>query len=606
MNEGVVRVADLRVAVPGAYAVVDGVTFVLRRGEVMGLVGESGSGKTTVALALLGYARRGMQLEGSVEVGGVDMIRASEAARRDIRGRVISYVPQDPSASLNPILRIGDQLRERLRGHERAGLASAKRIGEVLERMQLPTSKEFLRRYPHQLSGGQMQRVCIAMAVLRRPQVIVLDEPTTGLDVMTQAHVLELVRELIVAEETAAIYITHDLALVAGLAHRLGVMYSGLLLEESRTDTILREPLHPYTRRLLLSTPSLHTRRTLVGIGGAPLDPRERKESCPFAPRCEFVVSACTDRMPALRPLAGDHLVRCTRAEEFITAAVTHDSALAANLWSSHSADGAAPLVEVRSLHASYGSTEVLHGVDLSVQEGECLAVVGESGSGKTTLGRCISGLHVGHAGGVLRFAGSEISLDPRQRAQHVRRDIQYIFQNPYGSLNPRHRVGRVIALPLEVFGLGGPRRQDTVRELLARVALDPEVYESRYPSQLSGGERQRIAIARALAAEPRVLVCDEITSALDVSIQASILELLGKLRREMNLTIIFITHHLALVRTIADRAVIMRQGVVVEEGSAADLLDRPQETYTRQLISSTPDVDLSLGSELHSERSHA
>lgn len=601
MSEGVVRVSGLRVNVAGSYAVVDGVTFALGAGEVLGLVGESGSGKTTVALALLGYARRGMQLEGSVVVGGVDMVTASETARQNVRGRVISYVPQDPTASLNPTLRIGVQLRERLRGHVQGRVAQIRRIEDVFEKMQLPASREFLRRYPHQLSGGQMQRVCIAMAVLRRPQVIVLDEPTTGLDVMTQAHVLELVRELIATERTAAIYISHDLALVAGLAHRLGVMYSGLLLEEGTTDTLLRASLHPYTRRLLLSTPSLQTRRSLVGIKGTPLNPRDRGEACPFSSRCEFVMPVCIDRMPVLRPASGDHLVRCARTEEFIRDAVAHDATRTVNLWSTRSDGETALLIEVESLFASYGSNDVLHGVGLAVREGECLAVVGESGSGKTTLGRCISGLHVGRARGTLRCAGREISLDPGQRTPQVRRDIQYIFQSPYASLNPRQRIGQLIALPLEIFGLGGPRRRDTVRELLARVALNPDSYESRFPSQLSGGERQRVAIARALAAQPRVLVCDEITSALDVSIQASILELLGELRREMNLTILFITHHLALVRTIADRAVIMRNGVVVEEGSAADLLDHPREAYTRELISSTPDVDLSSGRELTS-----
>jgi peptide/nickel transport system ATP-binding protein len=245
-------------------------------------------------------------------------------------------------------------------------------------------------------------------------------------------------------------------------------------------------------------------------------------------------------------------------------------------------------VIEVRSLTASYGQHEVLHDVQFAVEPGECLALVGESGSGKTTLGRCISGLHVGTATGAILFEGREIPLEPSRRTPDVRRGIQYVFQSPYGSLNPRHRIGHSIAMPLQVFGLGGANVRESVRSLLGQVSLDPD-YESRFPSQLSGGERQRVAIARALAAEPRVLVCDEITSALDVSTQASILELLGELRNRMDLTIIFITHHLALVRAIADRALIMRDGVVVEEGSAATMLDEPQDPYTRELISSTP-----------------
>ncbi len=587
-GEPVVRVPDLRVIVPGSHTIVDGVEFELQPGEVLGLVGESGSGKTTVALALLGYARKGMELHGSAFVDGIDVIAASEAVRQDFRGRVISYVPQDPSASLNPALRIGSQLRDRLRAHDRAGLDPDQRIADVLERMHLPTSREFLRRYPHQLSGGQVQRVCIALAVLCRPKVIVLDEPTTGLDVMTQARVLELVSSVIVAENTAAVYVTHDLAVVAGLADRIAVMYSGLFMEEAAAETLLREPLHPYTRRLVQSTPSLHARTALVGISGSPLNPKDRKDACPFAPRCDYATPVCIERMPTLQALPEGHRVRCARVGE-LAEAIAPVSATGTNgIWSSHSADDDTALVGIRSLCAFYGSNEVLHSVELSIREGECLALVGESGSGKTTLGRCISGLHSGSATGEMHFAGSVISLDPGQRTKDVRRSIQYVFQSPYASLNPRQRIGKSIAMPLEIFGLGGERPRERVRELLARVNLDP-AYEGRYPSQLSGGERQRVAIARALAAEPKVLVCDEVTSALDVSTQASILELLGQLRREMNLTILFITHHLPLVRAIADRAVIMRDGAVIEEGSAESLLDNPQDVYTRELISSTP-----------------
>ena len=587
-GEPLLAADGLRVVVPGSHAVVDGVTFTLHRGEVLGLVGESGSGKTTVALALLGYARRGMELQGSVRVDGTDMISASERHRREIRGRVISYVPQDPIASLNPTFRIGDQLHERLRAHDQNGSTNSReRIAHVLEQMQLPATREFLRRYPHQLSGGQVQRVCIALAVLCRPQALILDEPTTGLDVMTQAHVLELVHGLIAAERTSAVYVTHDLAVVAGLADRLAVMYSGLFLEEGSADTLLRDPLHPYTRRLIQSTPDLRARKALVGIGGDPLNPKDRKDACPFAPRCEFAVPACTATLPALHRVNG-HLVRCARAAEFVDGTMSNATLRVVSPWSRRAAATATPLVEVENLCASYGSNEVLRDIQLSVAEGECVALAGESGSGKTTLGRCISGLHVGTATGTLRFEGSDIPLDPRKRTPEVRRAVQYVFQSPYASLNPRHTVARSIALPLETFGLGGPKPHETVRGLLSRVRLD-QSYESRLPVQMSGGERQRVAIARALAAQPRVLVCDEVTSALDVSIQASILELLGELRREMDLTIIFITHHLALVRTIADRAVVMRDGVIVEEGAATDVLDHPREDYTRELIDSTP-----------------
>ncbi len=588
MTEAVVRAEDLRVVVPGSHTIVERVSFDLHPGEVLGLVGESGSGKTTVALALLGYARKGMALEGSAWVDGTDVIAASAAVKQDVRGRVVSYVPQDPSASLNPALRIGRQLRERLRAHDKVEADPEKRIADVLERMHLPTTREFLRRYPHQLSGGQVQRVCIALAVLCRPKVIVLDEPTTGLDVMTQARVLELVGQVIAGDGTAAVYVTHDLAVVAGLADRIAVMYSGLFMEEGSAEALLREPVHPYTRRLIQSTPKLHARTALVGISGSPLDPKHRGDACPFAPRCDYAIDVCIERLPALETLPDQRRIRCARTDELTEAAVDAAAAAANGMWAAHEQRDDGTLIGIHSLCAFYGSNQVLHDVELLVREGECLALVGESGSGKTTLGRCLSGLHIGGATGEIRFADQVLPLDPTRRSRDVRRAIQYVFQSPYGSLNPRHRIGRSVAVPLEVFGLGGDTQRQAVRNLLARVNLPPD-YEARYPSQLSGGERQRVAIARALAAEPRVLVCDEVTSALDVSTQASILELLGELRREMNLTILFITHHLPLVRAIADRAVIMRDGLIVEEGSADALLDNPNDAYTRELISSTP-----------------
>jgi len=554
---------------------VSDVSFEVQAGECVGLLGPNGAGKSTAIRCISGFYPTS---SGRILIGGVDVHTDPKRARQ-----ILGMCSQEDT--LDSDFRVLDQLARHATFFGLSGAEGVRRGRELLERFGIADKANEL---IESLSGGMKRRLQVARALIASPKVLVLDEPTTGLDVMTQARVLELVSGLIAAYGTAAVYVTHDLAVVAGLAHRIAVMYSGLFMEEGAAETLLREPVHPYTRRLVQSTPSLHTRTALVGIGGSPLNPKDRTDACPFAPRCDYASDACIERLPSLDVLGGGHRVRCARAGEILEAVAAAGAAAGDGVWSAHTAHDDSALVDVRALCAFYGENEVLHGVELSIGEGECLALVGESGSGKTTLGRCISGLHVGGATGEIRFGGSPIPLRPAQRTEDVRRAIQYVFQSPYASLNPRHRIGRSIAMPLEVFGLEGGKTRERVRELLARVNLDPS-YEARYPSQLSGGERQRVAIARALAAEPRVLVCDEVTSALDVSTQASILELLRELRHEMHLTILFITHHLPLVRAVADRAVIMRDGAIVEQGSAESLLDNPQDVYTRELISSTP-----------------
>jgi peptide/nickel transport system ATP-binding protein len=574
-----------------ATHIIEDIDLTLRRGEVLGLVGESGSGKTTLGLALLGYARRGSRItRGSVLIDGVEMIQATESDRRGSRSKLVAYVPQDPAASLNPALRIKTQLTETL---EVTGLAQAdiqKRLEEVLDKVQLPSSPDFLRRYPHQLSGGQQQRVCIAIAISCHPRIIVFDEPTTGLDVTTQAHVLDTIRELIGADGTSAVYVTHDLAVVAGLADRLAVMYAGRITEEGPTRIITSRSAHPYSRRLLMATPSVQRRGRLVGIPGSPLSPRERRDSCSFALRCEFAEKECTDRTPDLALVDADHRSRCRRAA-FVQRAPMQVSAGDDSTWRELGSRAEGALLDVGGLSAWHGKKLILDHLDFSIAPGECLALVGESGSGKTTLARCLGGLHVS-AVGKIRFQGHELLLRAAKRSTENRRQIQYIFQNPFGSLNPRQTVGQLVGLPLEVFDLGKKSaRAARVRELLNRVAVNPE-FERRFPDQLSGGERQRVAIARALAAEPSLLICDEITSSLDVSIQASILDLLGQLRRDMNLTLVFITHNLAVVRSIADRVAIIGNGVFLEQGETSRILDNPRTEYTQKLLANAPVLD--------------
>ena len=577
----------VRVVGPRGYDIVRDIGLSLASGDIFGLVGESGSGKTTLALALLGFARPGTAITGSVRVDGTEIIAASEAERRRARGRIVSYVPQDPATALNPALRIGAQLAEMFPGGRRD--PDRERIAELLEKVRLPTSGEFLRRYPHQLSGGQLQRVSIAMAMLNRPRLIVFDEPTTGLDVTTQSHVLDTIRDLIGSEDTAAVYVTHDLAVIGSIANRVGVMYSGLMVEDAPSEVVLHKSAQPYSRRLVLATPSVTERRELIGIPGVALSPKDRGQGCPFTSRCDYAQARCEEELPALDEVGPGHRARCHRTEFIQAQSGAGPVPANGTMWQARVHKVPRVLV-VAGIHASYGEHKVLENVDISVGEGECLALVGESGSGKTTLARCVSGIHPGAVEGYLEFGGKRLDWPAKARPSAALREIQYIFQNPHASLNPRHTIGRIIAQPLRNFGTGADAKDERarVRQLLGRVAL-PAGYADRYPGQLSGGERQRVAIARALAARPRLLVCDEITSSLDVSIQASILDLLGELRDDTNLTMLFITHHLGLVRAIADTIVLLRDGRVVERGAAGTILDSPRDPYTAELLANTP-----------------
>jgi peptide/nickel transport system ATP-binding protein len=451
----------------------------------------------------------------------------------------------------------------------------------MLREVDLPDDDQFLARYPHQLSGGQQQRVAIAMAFGCRPRLVVLDEPTTGLDVTTQANVLRTVRELADTHRAAAVYVTHDLAVVAGLASRIVVMYAGRLVEEGPTDQILASPAHPYTRRLLRAIPDPTQRRPLVGIQGQVAPLGSFTTGCKFADRCDFAEDACRTEEIAEVSVDAGHRALCRRTDFVRSRPRVADADAAHEIRQIDSDD----LLVVRDLYVAYGKHEVLHGAEFSILKGECLALVGESGSGKTTLARTISGLHA-QATGDLRLNGEIVPWGSRHRTPQLLRRIQYIFQNPYSSLNPRKTLRELLEQPLRQFGLA--RGETRITELLEQVSLSPR-YATRYPAQLSGGERQRVAIARALAAEPELLVCDEITSALDVSVQASILALLARLHAESGLTVLFVTHNLAVVRAIADDVIVLNEGVIVEAGPVERVLDAPQDGYTQALLRDTP-----------------
>jgi len=587
-----VQIRELRIELSRTREdIVDEISLEIRAGEVLGLVGESGSGKTTVGMALLGYCRPGGRVAaGAVLVDGRDLSELADQVLRSLRGGLVSYIPQDPGTALNPALRIRKQLLETLETHTKLSEAErVQRMRESLGEVALPSDDEFLTRYPHQLSGGQQQRVAIAMAFACRPKVIICDEPTTGLDVTTQARVLQTVKELCRLHSVAALYVSHDLAVVAELADRVAVMYAGRIVESGTRDQLFTTPRHPYTQRLLRAVPDLAGKRTVLGIPGrAPL-PGNRPGGCFFEPRCQLAVDACRQSFPAATMLEPGHQVRCYRAAD-TAAGVTADEAAA--LPGITAGDS---VLEISGLKARHGTRETLFDIELAVSRHECVALVGESGSGKTTLARCVAGLHRDYTGEI-RLAGAVLANSARRRSSEHRRQIQYVFQNPYASLNPRRTVGQTIARQLQLFFPGSRREVGSrVSQCLERVALS-ETAINRFPDQLSGGERQRVAIARALAAEPALLVCDEVTSALDVSVQAAIIDLLRDLRAEIGLSILFITHNLALIRNIADRVCVMTEGRIVETGTVTEVFEDPQAQYTKQLLANTPSIEAALG----------
>jgi peptide/nickel transport system ATP-binding protein len=574
--------------------VLEDVSLSIHRGEILGVVGESGSGKTTLGLAMLGYVRRGLSITGGkVTFDGADLREMPAAQVRKLRGASMAYVPQDPATALNPLMKVGSLLREVLTAHGRSKEEATGRVTEVLTEVGLPGNQELLSCYPHQLSGGQQQRFALAMAFACRPSLIVLDEPTTGLDVTTQRTVLDTVSDLCSSYGVAALYVSHDVAVVSGLAHRIAIMYAGRVIESGSTSDVFGRPMHPYTRGLLRAVPSPTIAGRLVAMEGVPPGPGARPAGCSFQPRCPVRIADCASVQPELLPTdTPSHLARCLLTAERGSAATA-----AAFPRTGEASDTLVPsdgdaLLTIRSLSARYGSTEVLEDVGLAVRPNSCVAIVGESGSGKTTLARCIMGLHTNWQG-EMAFRDTPVPPGVKTRSRDLLRNIQYVFQNPYASLNPRRTIGATIALPLLHFG-GRTSWRDLDAEVsnaMHSVALPFEL-AARYPDQLSGGERQRVAIARALVVSPELLVCDEVTSALDVSVQAATIELLRRLQRERDLAMLFITHNLALVRSIAQEVVVIQAGRIVEAGKVEDVLERPSHPYTQRLVEHVPTLE--------------
>ncbi|MER6425897.1 ABC transporter ATP-binding protein [Streptomyces sp. NPDC001137] len=582
-----VEVTDLTVAF-GELRAVDGLSFTLEQGAALALVGESGSGKSTVASALLGLHRgTGARVGGSIEVAGTDVQQASDDELRRLRGAKAAMVFQDPLSSLDPYYAIGDQIAEVYRVHTRVSRRAARaRAVEVLDRVGIPDAQRRSRSRPHEFSGGMRQRALIAMALACRPELLIADEPTTALDVTVQAQILDLLHAL--REETGMglLLVTHDVGVAAESVDEVLVMRHGRVVEHGPVTDVLEAPTEQYTRALLAAVPRVDARRTLPGAVPKPAT-GDGEIALPEASAEDAAAVSSGDdgaESPAVAQGDAEAVSSGASAEGVRGASPATVTESAQGVSSGASGD---VVLEAVGLRREFGRGKrafaAVDDVSLTLRRGETLGVVGESGSGKTTLGRMLVGL-LGPTAGEVRYDGhARVGVNPA---------VQMVFQDPVSSLNPRRSVGESIADPLRARGERNERGiRERVTELLERVGLDGAHYD-RYPHEFSGGQRQRVGIARALAADPRVIVCDEPVSALDVTTQAQVVALLGELQRELGLALVFVAHDLAVVRQVSDRVAVMRRGRIVESGPADEVYDDPQDPYTRQLLAAVPALD--------------
>ena len=603
----VLDVRDLRIGYRQGSKIVcavDGASFSLCRGELLALVGESGSGKSVSALSLLGLLpKETFVVEGGVAMfGGRDLLAMDNEELRKVRGNRISMIFQEPMTALNPVLTIGWQIGEVLRTHRGLnGEEAKKQVLTLLERVGIPSPEQRYSDYPHQLSGGMRQRVMIAIALACRTELLIADEPTTALDVTVQAQIMDLLSELRREYKTSVLFITHNLGLVRQEADHVAVMVSGRIVERGTCDQLFSRPSHPYTRLLLRSVPgSGHRGSDLASIPGTGSLVSADCVGCCFASRCPDVIDRCKVERPGMSLIEGEHQVSCHLAEKNGHGETV--SSQEASVSRERSSSGSSILsvrdirvwfpVKTGLLKRTVGHVKAVDGVGFELSRGETLALVGESGCGKTTVGKSLLGLVPRTSGEFLMRNKETDGLEPIG-IDRIRRRVQMIFQDPFSSLNPRMMVEETLSEGLEVHKIGGNARErkSLMVSLIERVGLSPEALQ-RYPHQFSGGQRQRIGLARALAVKPEILVCDECTSALDVSVQAQILNLLRELQASLGISYIFITHDLSVVSYLADRVAVMYLGRLVETGRTCDVLGDPKHPYAKALLSAVPSVD--------------
>ena len=626
MNDALLSVQNLKTyfrTPEGVARAVDGISFNIKPNEIFALVGESGCGKSVTALSIIQLVAKpaGFIADGAIYYKGQDITRLSEVEKRKIQGNDIAMIFQEPMTSLNPVFTIGNQISEAIRQHQNLrGTAARNAAIEMLDLVGIPEPTARYDEYPHQMSGGMKQRVMIAMALSCRPGLLIADEPTTALDVTIQAQILELIERLQQELQMAVLLITHDLGVVANIADRVAVMYAGKIAETGTWEQLYKTPQHPYTVKLLESTPARDKRGTqLHTITGRVPKATEYNDGCRFAERCPKVMDGCENLIPTLQTVNGNgHNVACHlyNPEPPFNATATPATKLeleietdrenketTAQLTETH------PQLQVKELCVHYpiqkgilkrtvGYVYAVDDVTLDIPRGKTLALVGESGSGKTSLGKALLRLGVPVKGDLV-YDGTNIATANREQLHPYRKRMQIIFQDPYASLNPRMTVGAIIQEGMQAHNIGSStdERHTRVAELMRRVGLSPDMV-TRYPHEFSGGQRQRIGIARCLAIDPEFIVCDEATSALDVSVQAQILNLLKSLQTDFNLTYLFITHNLSVVEYFADEVAVMYLGRIVERGTTEEIFDSPKHPYTRALLSAVPKMDTQTGVE--------